>query len=43
MSDLHHAQPTRKPAGTDPDAQREPDGWHLLAFVILLIVFVTIV
>jgi hypothetical protein len=42
VSKLHHAQPGHKHLGTGPEADREPDGWLLLVFVILLIVFASI-
>ncbi len=42
MSKPHHVQPGHKHLGAGPDADREPDGWLLLVFVILLIVFVSI-
>jgi hypothetical protein len=42
VSKLHHAQPGHKHLGAGPDADREPDGWLLLVFVILLIVFASI-
>ena len=42
VSKIHHAQPGHKQLGAGPDADREPDGWLLLVFVILLIVFASI-
>jgi len=42
VSKPHHVQPGHKHLGAGPDADREPDGWLLLVFVILLIVFVSI-
>jgi len=42
VSKLHHAQPGHKQLGSGPDSDREPDGWLLLVFVILLIVFASI-
>jgi hypothetical protein len=42
MTKLHHVQPGHKHLGTGPDADREPDGWLLRVFVILLIVFASV-